>query len=390
MPTSQPGETERERTMHIAVLRERFEGERRVALIPSHLPTLAEAGVQVRIEAGAGAAAGWTDEAYRAAGAQVEEDRRRLLEGARAVLRVRPPDPDELDDLPAGILLISFLGPSTHDLPTELAGRRVDALALERVPRTTRAQRMDALSSQATVAGYRAVLLAADLLPRFLPMLTTAAGTIRPARFLVMGAGVSGLQAIATARRLGARVQGYDIRTAAAEQVRSLGATFLEDELPEEAEGEGGYARQLSETEEERQLRFLGTHVPGVDVVITTAQIPGRPAPTLVTRRMVEGMAPGSVVVDVAAETGGNCELSEPGRTIVHGGVTVAAPLNLPSGAAQHASEMFGRNVIALLEHLLHEGDLSLSTDDEIVDAILVVRNGRARSRGDTDNGNGE
>lgn len=376
--------------MEITVLRESEQGERRVALAPANLHPLKEAGLSVGVESGAGEGAGWSDEDYRQAGARVEASRERLLSEPRVVLGVRPPGPETLDDLPAGTLLVSFLSPSNHDLPEELARRKIDGLALERMPRTTRAQRMDALSSQATVAGYRATLLAAHHLPRFLPMLTTAAGTIRPARFLVLGAGVAGLQAIATARRLGARVQGYDIRAAAAEQVRSLGATFLEAELPGEAEAEGGYARELSGTEEERQLQLLGDHVPKADAVITTAQIPGRSAPILVTSRMVEEMSPGSVVVDLAAETGGNCQLSEPGRTSTHYGVTIAAPIHLASELAQHASEMFGRNVTALLEHLTQDGELRLPLDDDIVDSTLVARNGRTRSRGDRDDGKEE
>ncbi len=376
--------------MEITVLRESEKGERRVALAPSNLRALTDAGLSVGIESGAGEGAGWSDDDYRQAGARVEASREQLLSESRVVLGVRPPTPRALDAFPAGALLVSFLSPSDHDLSQELARRKIDGLALERMPRTTRAQRMDALSSQATVAGYRATLLAARHLPRFLPMLTTAAGTIRPARFLVLGAGVAGLQAIATARRLGARVQGYDIRAAAAEQVRSLGATFLEAELPGEAEAEGGYARKLSGTEEERQLQLLGEHVPKADAVITTAQIPGRAAPILVTSRMVEGMSSGSVVVDLAAETGGNCELSEPGRTASHHGVTVAAPIHLASELAQHASEMFGRNVTALLEHLVRDGELHLPLDDDIVDSILVARNGATRSRGDRDNNNGE
>ena len=376
--------------MEITVLRESEQGERRVALAPANLRSLKEAGLSVAAESGAGEGAGWSDEDYRRAGARVEASRERLLSESRVVLGVRPPRPETLDDLPAGALLVSFLSPSDHDLPEELARREIDGLALERMPRTTRAQRMDALSSQATVAGYRATLLAARHLPRFLPMLTTAAGTIRPARFLVLGAGVAGLQAIATARRLGARVQGYDIRAAAAEQVRSLGATFLEAELPGEAEAEGGYARELSGTEEERQLQLLGEHVPKADAVITTAQIPGRSAPILVTTRMVEEMSPGSVVVDLAAETGGNCQLSEPGRTGSHHGVTITAPIHLASELAQHASEMFGRNVTALLEHLTQDGELHLPLDDDIVDSTLVARSGKTRSRGDRDNGKEE
>lgn len=249
---------------------------------------------------------------------------------------------------------------------------------------------MDALSSQAAAAGYCSVLLAAEHLPRFFPMLTTAAGTIRPAKVLILGAGVAGLQAIATARRLGASVTGYDIRSAAAEQVQSLGATFLEDDgeaLPTEAEAEGGYARALQETEQERQLAFLGRHVPDADVVITTAQIPGRPAPLLVTRTMVEGMSAGSVIVDLAGESGGNCELSQPGEVVSHEGVTVLAPVDLASGVAQHASQMYGTNISALLRHLVDEGELKLDPEDDIVDAVLVTHRGMVRT--ETDSGKG-
>lgn len=363
--------------MQIVVLQERREGERRVALPPSHISALLEHGFTLRLEAGAGEAAGWSDEEYKEAGAAVVRSSEALFDGVHIALRVRPPTVREVDGLPQGVVLVSFLSPSPEDdLLEALARRGVDAVALERVPRITRAQRMDALSSQATVAGYAAVLLAARHLPRFLPMLTTAAGTIRPARVLVLGAGVAGLQAIATARRLGARVAGYDIRAAAAEQVRSLGATFVEAELPEEAEAEGGYARALDQSEGERQLELLGQHVPRADVVITTAQIPGRPAPRLITRDMVEAMATGSVVVDLAAETGGNCELSRPGETVQHGGVTLCAPLDLPSHVAQDASRMFGTNLDALLRHLAPEGTLELDLDDEIVDAVLAVHDG--------------
>lgn len=367
--------------MNVAVLREEVPGERRVALAPFHVPPLGERGLEVHVEAGAGAAAGWSDHEYRGAGARIIDERATLLADARLALRVRPPEAGGVDELPEGILQISFLAPSSSpDLLDRLAQRGADAIALERVPRITRAQSMDALSSQATASGYAAVLLGTRRLPRFLPMLTTAAGTIRPSRVLVLGAGVAGLQAIATARRLGARVQAYDIREAAAEQVRSLGATFLAAELPEKAEVEGGYARALEETEEERQMELLGRHVPKADLVVTTAQIPGRAAPRLVTREMVEAMAPGSVVVDLAGDTGGNCELSEPGETVKHGGVTVEAPLNLPSMVAQDASRMFGNNVSALLRLLVPEGTLELSTDDEIVDAVLAVRKGRVRT----------
>ena len=362
-----------------------MQGERRVALGPGHLPALLEAGFEVVVESGAGRGCGWSDEAYSDAGASLAPDRASLFRGARLVVAVRPPGIAELDGAEPGTLLVSFLSPGAEEgLLPALADRGIDAAALERVPRTTRAQSMDALSSQATAAGYTAVLLGAARLSRFLPMLTTAAGTIRPATVLVLGAGVAGLQAIATARRLGARVQGYDIRAAAAEQVQSLGATFLHADLPGDAEVEGGYARALGESESERQLAFLAQHVARADLVITTAQIPGRPAPLLITRAMVEAMAPGSVIVDLASETGGNCELSRPGESTRHGGVSIEAPIHPASGPAQHASEMLGRNVTALLVHLRDgEGGLRFDPSDPIIDAVLTVRGGRRRSPGD-------
>jgi H+-translocating NAD(P) transhydrogenase subunit alpha len=380
--------------MEVAVLRERRPGEKRVALTPDLVLRLAEAGWKIRVEAGAGEGAGWPDGEFRKAGALIESEPGPLLDGVRLVLKVRPPlygpdaSTDEVATLPRGVILASLLSPGEHPgLLQAMADRGISAMALERMPRITRAQSMDVLSSQATAAGYQAVLMAASRLPRFFPMLTTAAGTIRPAKVLVLGAGVAGLQAIATARRLGASVQGYDIRAAAGEQVRSLGATFLEEVVPEDAETEGGYARELEESEKDRQLRFLDEHIPAVDVVISTAQIPGRPAPLLITRTAVEGMKGGSVVVDLAGESGGNCELSRPGEEVVHGGVTILAPLDLPSGMAQHASEMFARNLRALLDHLAEadesgEKALTLDPDDEIVGAILVTHDGALRVPG--------
>lgn len=374
--------------MRLAVLRETHPKERRVALVPSDVAALVEAGWEVRVEGGAGAGSGWTDEAYGEAGATVETDRGRLLQDVLCVLKVRPPviggeAEGDLAQLPSGTVLVSFLSPGADpELLDALASRGISALAMERIPRTTRAQRMDALSSQATAAGYRAVLLAAAQLPRFFPMLTTAAGTIRPAKVIVLGAGVAGLQAIATARRLGAVVQGYDIREAAAEQVRSLGATFLkeeEEDLPEGGEAEGGYARALGESERDRQLAFLGKHIPKADVVITTAQIPGRPAPLLVTRDMVEGMPGGAVVVDLAGESGGNCELSLPGEAVQHGGVTILAPVDLPSGVAEHSSKMLSTNISALLALIVTDGSLSLDVSDDIVDSVLVTHEGAVR-----------
>jgi NAD(P) transhydrogenase subunit alpha len=375
--------------MRTALLRESHPLERRVALAPAQVGTLGALGCEIVVESGAGLRAGWTDDEYRNAGATVANDRASAVAGAACILKVRPPSSsatrggDEVSDLSSGTVHVSFLSPGADPgLLEAMAGRGLHAIAMERIPRTTRAQRMDALSSQATAAGYHAVLLAATHLPRFFPMLTTAAGTVRPARVIVLGAGVAGLQAIATARRLGASVQGYDIRAAAAEQVKSLGATFLAEEegLPQEAEAAGGYARSLEENEKDRQLAFLGRHIPKADVVITTAQIPGRAAPLLVTRGMVEEMRAGSVVVDLAAESGGNCELSVPGETAVHGGVTILAPVDLPSGVAQHASEMYGANVIALLKHIVKEGELSLDPADEIVNPILVTYEGKVRT----------
>jgi len=369
--------------MVIAVLKEHHTGERRVALPPAQARALGQKGIQVRVETGAGEAAGWGDDAYLQAGIGVHADLGELLSGVSAVLKVRPfltgaeAFRNETALLPRNAVTLSLMSPGADPgLLAALAERGVTAMALERIPRSTRAQRMDVLSSQATVAGYRAVLLAAELLPRFFPMLTTAAGTVPPARVLVLGAGVAGLQAIASARRLGASVMGYDIRPAAREQIRSLGAKALEEEAAAQAEAEGGYARALEAQEAERQRALLGHHVPLQDVVITTAQIPGRKAPLLVTEEMVRAMRPGSVIVDLAGETGGNCEISQPGRAVVLGGVQVVAPLDLPSRGAEHASTMFGRNLQALIEHLAPKGSFALDFDEEITAAITLLRAG--------------
>jgi H+-translocating NAD(P) transhydrogenase subunit alpha len=370
--------------VELALLRESRPRERRVALSPASVAALDRVGIRVRVVAGAGVAAGFADEAYAEAGATVAPDAPAALSGADLALRIRPPTTgsdgglDEVGLLPPGIVLVCHMGPGADPgLEAALAARDVTALAMERIPRITRAQRMDVLSSQATVAGYRAVLHAATELPRFFPMLTTAAGTIPPARALILGAGVAGLQAIATARRLGAAVTGYDVRPAAREQIRSLGAKALEEEM--EAEAEGGYARALSESEQERQLAFLGRHIPDFDVVITTAQIPGKPAPLLVTAEMVQAMRPGAVVVDLAGETGGNCALTRPGEVVRAHGVTIAAPLDLPSELPTHASEMFAKNVAALLQHLAPEGALVVDPADEIAGAMLVVKGSAVR-----------
>ena len=326
-------------------------------------------GHEVIVEAGAGEGSYFADADYERAGARIGDPY-----GAEVVVRVRPPSEDEEERLTEGIVLVGLLQPlSAPEAIERLAARGVTALALESIPRITRAQSMDALSSQATVAGYKAVLLAAERLPRFFPMLTTAAGTVRPAKVLVLGAGVAGLQALATARRLGAQTFGFDVRPVVREQVQSLGAIFLDLGVIGE-ETEGGYARELSEDEQRRQQEELERRLPEFDAVITTAQVPGRPAPRLIPAAAVAAMQPGSVVVDLAAETGGNCELTEPGAEIVRHGVTIVGPTDLPSTLPLDASRLYARNVMALLEHLAPEGELVLDFEDQITAAACVTR----------------
>jgi proton-translocating NAD(P)+ transhydrogenase subunit alpha len=356
--------------MRVGVPRESAAGERRVALVPEAVARLE--GFAIAVERGAGDAAGFPDDQYAEAGAEVVAD---PWEGADAIVKVAAPDDSELEKLRADELLISFLQPLTdHERIERLQQRGVLGFAMESIPRITRAQAMDALSSQATVAGYKAVLIGADRLPRFLPMLTTAAGTIAPARALVLGAGVAGLQAIATARRLGAVVAGFDVRPAVREQVQSLGANFLDLGVTGE-ETSGGYARELTPEEQARQQQALEERIPEFDLVVTTAAIPGRPAPRLIPTSAVEKMRPGSVIVDLAAETGGNCESTRPGEIVEIGGVTVVGLLNLPSSMPTHASQLYARNVTALLEHLAPKGDLSLDWEDEITAGACVTRN---------------
>ncbi len=372
--------------MRVAVPKESRPGERRVALIPSECRSLARKGFEIVIEGGAGLEAGFTDAEYTEAGATVARGPTEALAGAAVVARVSAPAtgangrPDEVAALPRGTVLISHLNPLVDvDTVSKLASAGVTAFAMEAVPRITRAQKMDALSSQASVAGYRAALIGASELGRFLPMLTTAAGTIRPSKVLVLGAGVAGLQAIATSRRLGAVVSAFDVRPAVKEQVQSLGASFLEAELDEGAETEGGYARALSEDEHQKELDLIASHIAEVDVVITTAQIPGRPAPLLVTKAMLDSMKPGSVVVDLASESGGNCEVSEPGKTVKHGNVKVIGPVNLPASLPVHASQMYARNVSEFLLHLAPEGELNLDFEDEITAQACVSHAGEVR-----------
>ena len=350
----------------IGVARETAPGERRVALSPETCRKLRASGVQVRVERGLGSGSYFADSAYEEAGAQLVDDATAALGDADIVLCVQSPAAQRLSTLKAGAALVGMLQPQSDPLRAQaLQDRGIVAFPLERLPRTTRAQAMDVLSSQAGMAGYKAVLIAAQLAPRFFPMLTTAAGTIRPSKVLVVGAGVAGLQAIATAKRLGAQVEGFDVRPETREQIESLGGRFLD--LGVSAVGEGGYARALNDEERAEQQRLLGEHVRNIDVIVCTAAVPGRPAPKIVSAAMVAGMKPGSVIVDLAAETGGNCELTQPGDTIVAGGVSVAGPLNLASQGALHASEMYARNVLNFVGLLLKDGALALDWNDELL-----------------------
>jgi len=362
--------------MKVGVVKETLAGERRVALVPDAVIKLIAAKLEVAIQAGAGSEAFLADEAYQKAGATIISEAQTLLGQSDAVVKVQPPNLDEVGALRSGAILISFLQPSTNgDAVKALARQKVTAFSLELVPRISRAQSMDALSSQAGVAGYKAVLIAANRLGKFFPLLITAAGTVTPARVLVLGAGVAGLQAIATARRLGAVVEAYDVRPAVKDEVKSLGATFVE--LPLEAQqGQGGYAAQQSEEFLRRQRELIGDHVAASDVVITTAAVPGRKAPILVTKDMVARMRPGSVIVDLAADTGGNVELTKPGEAVVTGGVTIDGPRNLASTMPVHASQLFSRNVSTLLLSLVKDGQPNIDFNDEIVKGSCLTNAG--------------
>jgi NAD(P) transhydrogenase subunit alpha len=350
----------------IGIAREDAPGERRVAATPETCKKLAAAGVQIIIERDAGAGAGFPNQAYTDAGAQLVEDAHAALSGADLVLCVQPPSTERIAMMKPGAALVGSLQPQADEARAEaLRSRQIVAFPLERLPRTTRAQAMDILSSQAGMAGYKAVLIAAQLTPRFFPMLTTAAGTIRPSKVLIVGAGVAGLQAIATARRLGAQVEGFDVRPETREQIESLGGKFLD--LGVSASGEGGYARPLTDEERAEQQRRLAEHLKNVDVIVCTAAVPGRPAPKIISAAMVAGMKPGSVIVDLAAETGGNCELTQPGQTIEQQGVTIAGPLNLASQGALHASEMYARNLYNFISLLLKDGAIAYDWDDELL-----------------------
>lgn len=371
--------------MAVGVPRETVPGERRVALVPETVGRLVRSKVEVLVEAGAGEAAFFADRDYQAAGAAIVPDAPALFGRADIVVKVqRPVRSDalgrhEAELLREGSVLIAFLQPLVdHDLVRMLAARRVTSFSMDTIPRITRAQAMDALSSQATVAGYQAVLIAAGRLPKFFPMFMTAAGTIAPARVLVIGAGVAGLQAIATARRLGAVVSAYDTRPVVKEQVQSLGAKFVEIDLgTADTEGAGGYARALGDEVLRRQQELLAATIAESDAVVTTAQVPGKRAPLIVPETVVRRMRPGSVIVDLAAEQGGNCELTEPGREVVKHGVLVCGPVNLPSSVPVHASQMYSRNVAALLAEMVRDGRLALDFENEIIKESCITHAGR-------------
>jgi NAD(P) transhydrogenase subunit alpha len=370
--------------MIVGIPKETFPGEKRVALIPAGVSALKGAGLEIMLESGAGVAAGFPDASYREKGVQIVPDREEIFQKASVLLQVRAggANPDEgmadLKRLRDGQVLIGFLEPySMVEAVRELAERGVTSFAMELIPRITRAQSMDALSSMATVAGYQAVLLGAGTLPKMFPMMMTAAGTIVPAKVFVVGAGVAGLQAIAMARRLGAVVSAYDVRPVVKEQVESLGAKFVEMELETEgSEGTGGYAKEMDEDFYRRQREMMLRVVAESDVVITTAAVPGKKAPILLTRQMVEAMPPGSVVVDLAAERGGNCEVTKPGETVLEGGVTILGPMNLPATIPNHASQMYSKNVSNLLLLLVKEGEIHLNMEDEIIREAMLTRDG--------------
>ena len=371
--------------MIVGIVKESFPNEARVAMVPALLPQLAKAGIEVVIESGAGDAAGFLDDEYSAKGAKVVSDRAEVFQSAEVIAQVRAlgANPEEgkadLELMRDGQTVIGVCEPLTeHEANTALAAKGVNLFSMEMMPRITRAQSMDVLSSMATIAGYKAVLLAANELPKMFPMMMTAAGTVAPAKVFVVGAGVAGLQAIASAKKLGAIVEAYDVRPAVKEQVESLGGKFVELELETEAsEDAGGYAKELGEDFYRKQREMMLSVVAASDVVITTAAIPGKKAPILVTAEMVKGMHPGSVIVDLAAERGGNCELTRAGETVVEGGVKIIGPGNIPTTVPYHASQMYAKNIATFLLHLVDEGTLKIDTEDEITEGTLITRGGK-------------
>jgi len=357
----------------VAIPRETAEGERRVAMDPTVVKKLTSLGCEVIVEKGAGATARFADSDFD--GARIVDDAAALYKEADIVFKIQPPSEDEIAQMKAGTTVMGMMLP--HKYPERVAKMRdakITSFAMELIPRISRAQAMDVLSSQAAVAGYKAAIMGADLAPRFFPMLTTAAGTIRPSKVLVIGAGVAGLQAIATAKRLGAMVEGYDVRSATKEQVESLGAKFIELEI--KAEGEGGYARELTDDEKTQQQQELAEYIAKADVLITTAAVPGRPSPKIIPNATVEGMKEGAVIIDLAAEGGGNCDLTVPGETIEHQGVTIHAPLNVPSQVPTHASEMFAKNLLNFITPMISEGEFKPDWDDEVIAESVLTHDG--------------
>lgn len=365
--------------IQICVPKEVRENEQRVALVPDIVNRLAKQELQINIESGAGELAGYTDGDYE--NANIASSAAELLSKADICLTVNPASNEQIDQLKDGSILIGYLNPhSDLERFNKLKQKNISAFSMELIPRISRAQAMDALSSQASIAGYKAVLLASNLLGKFFPMLTTAAGTIRPSKVLVIGAGVAGLQAIATARRLGAIVEGYDVRAAVKEQVESLGAKFVDMEI--KAEGSGGYARELTAEERQQQQEILAKHVAAADVVVSTAAIPGRPSPRIISVEMVEGMRRGSVIVDLAAAGGGNCELTRIDETILHRGVKIYGPVNVPSMVGNHASELYAKNLLNFLELLIPEGAINIDLEDEILRDSLITHGGEIHHAG--------
>lgn len=366
-------------TIKIGVPKEVREGEQRVALVPDIVTRLAKQDIQISLETGAGDLAGYTDDYFE--NAEIASSSAEILGKVDICLTVNPATDAQIEQLKEGSILIGYLNPhSDLERFNKLKAKNISAFSMELVPRISRAQAMDALSSQASIAGYKAVLLASNLLGKFFPMLTTAAGTIRPSKVLIIGAGVAGLQAIATARRLGAIVEGYDVRAAVKEQVESLGAKFVDIEI--KAEGSGGYARELTDEERQQQQAILAQHVAAADVVVSTAAIPGRPSPLIISTAMVEGMRGGSVIVDLAAEGGGNCELTKIDETVLHKGVKIYGPSNVPSMVANHASELYAKNLLNFLELLIQDGAINIDLEDEILSASLITHGGEIHHAG--------
>ncbi len=360
----------------VGLPKEQTPNERRVALVPDIAKRLEKLGVKVVIEKDMGKSAHFLDSAYK--NVQIVDSADKVYEQADVVLKVQPPTNAEIEQMKAGTVVIGFMSAHNNlEQVAKLRDTKITSLAMEFVPRISRAQSMDALSSQAAVAGYKSVIMAADLASVFFPMLTTAAGTIRPAKVLIIGAGVAGLQAIATARRLGAMVEGYDVRSATKEQVESLGAKFVDMDV--KAEGEGGYARELTDEEKQQQQAILAKHVAAANVVITTAAIPGRPSPKIITKEMVEGMNPGSVIIDLASEGGGNCELTQAGKTIEHQNVIIHGPLNVASQTPIHASEMYAKNLFNLLSLMIKDGELAIDWEDEVIVGSSLTHDGEIK-----------